>query len=124
MSLTLVGINVLDTKSGGQERQKDSRTPRRFAILVPLPFRQVLDCGYPSAAFVSGREPLARHIEDKLWELRDTSRTNIYRVLYFFFTGRRIVLLHGFQKKTQRTPRTDIETAQRLLERFSQLEGR
>lgn len=57
--------------------------------------------------------PLVRHLEGNLWELREESNTNIYRIMYFFFTGRRIVLLHGFQKKTQRTPRREIETARR-----------
>jgi phage-related protein len=50
-------------------------------------------------------------LEGDLWELREESATNIYRVIYFFFTGRRIVLLHGFQKKTRRTPRNEIEIA-------------
>jgi phage-related protein len=62
---------------------------------------------------VRAREPLARHLEGDLWELREESRTNIYRVIYFFFTGRRIVLLHGFQKKTQRTQRNEIDAAER-----------
>src|SRR5437763_421820 len=60
---------------------------------------------------VQAREPLVKHLEGKLWELREESQTNIYRLLYFFFTGRRIVFLHGFQKKGQRTPRREIETA-------------
>ena len=72
---------------------------------------------------VAAREPLVRHVEDKIWELREESRTNIYRLLYFFFTGRRIVFLHGFQKKTQRTPRGEIEIALRRLSRFLQREG-
>jgi hypothetical protein len=37
-------------------------------------------------------------IEGKIWELREESGTNIYRILYFFASGRRIVLLHGFAK--------------------------
>jgi phage-related protein/DNA-binding XRE family transcriptional regulator len=60
---------------------------------------------------VQAREPLVRHLEGDLWESREESRTNIYRVVYFFFSGRRIVLLHGFQKKSQRTPRGELETA-------------
>ena len=60
---------------------------------------------------VQAREPPVRHLEGKLWELREESQANIYRLLYFFFTGRRIVFLHGFQKKSQKTPRREIETA-------------
>jgi phage-related protein len=60
-----------------------------------------------------------------LWELREESRTNIYRVVYFFFSGRRIVLLHGFQKKSQRTPRGEFETARQRHSAFlAQEEGR
>ena len=36
---------------------------------------------------VQAREPLARHLEGNLWELREESMTNIYRVIYFFFLG-------------------------------------
>src|SRR6266516_3325641 len=72
---------------------------------------------------VTAREPLVRHLEGKLWELRRESRTNIFRVIYFFFTGRRIVLLHAFQKKTQKTPRQEIETALARYNRFIQREG-
>jgi phage-related protein len=71
---------------------------------------------------VQAREPLVRHLEGKLWELRRESRTNIYRVIYFFFIGRRIVLLHAFQKKTQKTPRREIETALARYNRIVQKE--
>ena len=67
---------------------------------------------------IRAREPLVRHLEDKLWELGDESRGNIYRLIYFFFAGRRIVLLHGFQKKTQKTPRREIELALQRYRRF------
>ena len=72
---------------------------------------------------VRARKPLVDHIEGKIWELREESRTNIYRILYFMFTGRRIVLLHGFQKKTQKTPPREIEIAQERLDRFARREG-
>ena len=70
---------------------------------------------------VRAREPPVRHLEGVLWELREESQTNIYRIIYFFFTGWRIVLLHGFQKKSQRTPRKEIEIAPRHYAVF--LEG-
>ena len=71
----------------------------------------------------AAREPLVRHLEDKVWELRRESRTNIYRVLYFFFTGRRIVLLHGFQKKTQKTPPGELAIARARYRAFIEREG-
>lgn len=72
---------------------------------------------------VQAREPLVRHLDGKLWELREESQTNIYRLLYIFFTGRQIVFLHGFQKKTQKTPRREIEVAQHRLDHFIQRQG-
>ena len=68
----------------------------------------------------SAREPLVRHLEGRLWELREESQTNIYRIIYAFFTDQQIVLLHGFQKKTQKTPRREIALAQRRLHNFIQ----
>ncbi|MGZ3610622.1 MAG: type II toxin-antitoxin system RelE/ParE family toxin [Ktedonobacteraceae bacterium] len=68
---------------------------------------------------VRAQEPLVRHLEGKLWELREESGTNIYRLLYFFFSGRRIVFVHGFQKKTQKTPRHEIEIALQRLDSFT-----
>lgn len=72
---------------------------------------------------VRARPPLVKHLEGKLWELREESNTNIYRVLYVFLTGRRVVFLHGFQKKTQKTPRREIDTALARLDHMSALEG-
>ena len=66
---------------------------------------------------VLAREPLVRHLVGDLWELRESSAGNIYRGIYFF-TGRRIVFLHAFQKRTQRTPRGDLEMAQRRQASF------
>lgn len=73
---------------------------------------------------IRAREPLARHLDGDLWELREESSTNIYRVIYFFFSGRRIVFLHGFQKKTRRTPPGEIDTAQRRYDDFVDREAR
>ena len=67
---------------------------------------------------VRAREPLVRHLEGKIWELREESSTNIYRILYFFFSGRQIVFLHGFQKKSQKTPRREIEVALQRFRKF------
>ncbi len=71
---------------------------------------------------VNARQPLVRQVDGKIWELREESNTNIYRILYVFFTGRRIVLLHGFAKKTQKLPRQDLDIARQRMERFLERE--
>lgn len=58
-------------------------------------------------------EPESKHLEDGIFELRTTMGDNTGRVLYFFCIGNRAVLTHGFKKKTQRTPRREIERAKR-----------
>ncbi|MBI2909301.1 MAG: type II toxin-antitoxin system RelE/ParE family toxin [Chloroflexi bacterium] len=72
---------------------------------------------------VQARAPLVRHLEDKLWELRRESKTNTYRLVHFFFTGRRIVFVHGFRKKTEKTPRQEIAIARDRYAAFIQREG-
>lgn len=67
---------------------------------------------------VAAREPLVKKLDDDLWELREESGTNIYRIIYCFYTGRRIVFLHGFQKKSQKTPRRALEQARHYHEDF------
>lgn len=72
---------------------------------------------------VQAGEPLVRHIDGKLWELRRESNTNIFRIFYAVLSRRRIVLLHGFQKKTQKTPRSEIAIAMSRLNDFIHREG-
>lgn len=60
--------------------------------------------------------PFARHIRDGIYELRTVQGSDITRVMYFFVVGERIVLTHGFVKKTQRTPSREIEKALRIRE--------
>ena len=56
------------------------------------------------------REPYVKHWEGDLWELRVRFSTNSYRIFYCIKNGR-IILLHGFKKKTQRTPSLEIKIA-------------
>jgi len=57
--------------------------------------------------------PHARHLEGKLWELRMKGKDGIGRAIYVAASRRRVVILHAFTKKTQKTPRRAIETASR-----------
>jgi len=64
--------------------------------------------------------PHARHLHGKVWELRIDGRPNSYRVLYAAVPGRKFVLLHAFAKKTEKTPRREIEIAERRLTAYLQ----
>lgn len=49
---------------------------------------------------------------DGLWEVRVQAGNNIFRLLGFLDGAQLIVLNHGFQKKTQKTPKKEIQTAE------------
>ena len=51
---------------------------------------------------------------DGLFEVRVQLSGNIFRIFCFFDGNKLVVLLSGFQKKTQKTPRTEIKRAERL----------
>jgi phage-related protein len=51
------------------------------------------------------------HLEGALWEMRLKGRSGIARAVYVTAVGRRIVVVHVFAKKTQKTPRREIEMA-------------
>lgn len=55
-----------------------------------------------------------KHLEDGIYEIRIESGSNIYRIFSFFDDNKLVILLHGFQKKTQKTPGKEIETAKNL----------
>lgn len=52
-----------------------------------------------------------KHLEDKLWELRVTGRDGISRAIYVTASGRRVIIVKVFVKKTQKTPRNELEIA-------------
>lgn len=58
--------------------------------------------------------PIIRKLEKRLWEVRTTLEDGIARVI-FTVVGNRMILLHGFAKKSQKTPRNDLETARKRL---------
>lgn len=59
------------------------------------------------------REPYVKHLEGPLWEMRMKGRDGIARAVYVTATGRRVVVIRVFGKKTQKTPRREIELALR-----------
>lgn len=57
------------------------------------------------------REPYVKHLEGKLWEMRMSGQDQIGRAIYVTVTGRRVVVLHLFVKKTQKTPTQALRIA-------------
>ena len=62
-----------------------------------------------------------KHVEGtkSLYEIRIEVGGNIYRIFSFFDHGNLVVLGNAFQKKTQKTPRQEIEKALKIMEEYN-----
>ena len=65
-------------------------------------------------------ETYLKHIEgaDGLYEIRVLSGSDIFRIFCFFDKGQLVVLTNGFQKKTQKTPKKEIELALKIKKEY------
>ena len=61
-----------------------------------------------------------QHLEntDGLFEIRIEFESNIYRIFCFFDQGNLVILINAFQKKTQKTPKSQIELAKKLKKQY------
>jgi phage-related protein len=64
------------------------------------------------------REPHVKHLEGALWEIRMKGKDGISRAIYVTARGRRVVVVRVFVKKTQKTPRRELDLA---LERAKEI---
>ena len=62
------------------------------------------------------REPYVKHLQGSLWEMRLVGRDGISRAIYVTASGKRVVIVRAFIKKTQKTPRGEIELALKRAE--------
>lgn len=67
-----------------------------------------------------------KHIEGTagLYEIRVEVGSNIFRAFAFFDQGQLIVVANGFQKKTQKTPKNEIELAKKILKEYFNEKGK
>ena len=67
-------------------------------------------------------ETYLKHIEgtDGLYEIRVQQGNDIFRIFCFFDKGKLVVLTNGFQKKTNKTPKTEIDKALKIKEEYEQ----
>ncbi len=89
-----------------KELQQQSSKDARIRVNKVHDYIQVLSLFGKSAG-----EPYIKHLDGDIWELRPTRD----RVLFAGWTDTGFVLLHHFMKKTQKTPKREIEQAKREL---------
>lgn len=65
-------------------------------------------------------ETYLKHLEntDGLYEIRVQLGSDIFRIFCFFDEGQLVIITNGFQKKTQKTPKQEIETALKIKSEY------
>lgn len=61
-------------------------------------------------------EPVTKHLEGDIWELRPLK----HRFLYAYFENKKFIILHYFVKKTRKTPKKEIEQAKKKLKAYKE----
>ena len=61
---------------------------------------------------------------DGLYEIRVEVGSNIFRIFCCFDKGNLVVLFNGFQKKSQKTPKQEIELAEKLKREYFELKNK
>lgn len=69
------------------------------------------------------REPDTKQLGDGLFELRTTFGGLQGRSLFFFFDGKKVVITHGFIKKTRKTPLRELRRARQMREDYLRSRG-
>ncbi|MDY9917844.1 Phage derived protein Gp49-like [Proteiniphilum saccharofermentans] len=64
-----------------------------------------------------------KYIKDDLYELRITYNGNIFRLFFIFDEDKIVVLFNGFRKKTQKTPKGEIEKALKIKREYNEQKG-
>jgi phage-related protein len=91
--------------SGTAEAEVDALPPD-----MQMKFARITDMMRDSG-LTAMREPYVKHLDGKLWEMRLKGRDGIARSIYVAASGQRVVVLRTFVKKTQETPRRELEIA-------------
>ena len=60
---------------------------------------------------------------DGLFEIRIEFESNIYRIFCCFDEGNLVIIFHGFQKKTRKTPKIEIQKAVKIKEEYFKIKG-
>ena len=102
------------------EKPDGTKPAREFILRLPMKMRAKIlrTIAMLEDSGTDLREPYSKHLDDGIFELRAKVGSNITRVLYFFIIGRRVILTHGFVKKTDKTPPSEINRAKQYRHEF------
>lgn len=95
-------VEFLDARVQAELESRPKDVQARFLRIVDL---------IESHGLERVREPYVKHLQGPLWEMRMKGRDGIARAVYVTASGRRVVVVRVFAKKTETTPRREIELA-------------
>ncbi|MEQ4549950.1 type II toxin-antitoxin system RelE/ParE family toxin [Weissella sp. GP1] len=93
--------------------------PSKDADKLVATILRVQEHGLQDAARMEWIKPLDKN----LYELRSKVASNIQRAIYFHVVGSDFVITHGFTKKTQKTPASEIKHGKLLRDEFYEMDG-
>jgi phage-related protein len=101
-------VEFYDTEDGKCPLQEylDSLEPRLLAKTL-----RTIDLLETNGIFL--RKPYSEYLGDDIFELRTKYGSDVTRVLFFFMVGNKAILTNGFTKKTQKTPKSEIDIAKK-----------
>lgn len=111
-------VEFYTTKDGREPAKEFIKSLDAKMIAKILKIIELLEVNGPSL-----RLPYTEHLGDGIFEIRAKQGSDITRVLYFFVIGKKIVLTNGFVKKTQKTPKKEIEKAKRFRFDYERRDG-
>ncbi len=66
------------------------------------------------------KENLSKKLDDGIFEIRVSLPNKIVRNLYYYISGEKIIITHGFIKKSQKTPSKEIDKAKKLRKQYNE----
>jgi phage-related protein len=102
MRWTVETLNIVDSEIEDLPLSLQARLIRLMEMVEQVGLEQI-------------HEPHVKHVEGKIWELRAKAAEGIARGLYVTMTGRRVVVLHVFVKKSQKMPRSALDIARERM---------
>ena len=98
---------IVETLNASVDEELNSLPPDMRARLVRI--ASLIE----SVGLEKVHEPHIKHLEGPLWEIRMIGKHGIARAIYVTATKQRVIIVRAFVKKTQKTPRREIELALR-----------
>jgi phage-related protein len=65
------------------------------------------------------KENLSKKLDDGIFEIRVSLPNKIVRNLYYYVSGKKVIITHGFIKKSQKTPSKEIDKAKELRKQYN-----